>query len=262
MRGDEDMSTVYCRSCGKEVHETAETCPACGAPQQLVGDKNKVVAALLSFFTGTFGFHRFYLGQWWGVLYLLLFWTGIPSVVAFIETFVFLFSDQKQWDRKYNNGLPSGSGKGVAAVLIALIVVVGAFFILGIMAAIAIPAFTDYTARAQVAEGLSMASAQKVPLTEYYSDNKDFSNVSVADLQGQTSGKYVASISLEQAHGKTVVIVTRFKQTGVVSTIAGQNFKLATVDGGKTWQCGYAIHDPALMGSGQVKPKYLPTACR
>ena len=256
------MSTVYCRSCGKEVHDSAETCPACGAPQLQVGDKNKVVAALLAFFTGAFGFHRFYLGQWWGVFYLLLFWTGIPSIVAFIETFVFLFSDQRQWDIKYNNGLPSGSGKGIAAVLIALIVLVGAFFILGILAAIAIPAYADYTARAQVAEGLSMASAQKAPLAEYYSDNKDFSNISIADLQGQTSGNYVDSITLAQAHGETVVIVTKFKQSGVQSMIAGQNFKLATEDGGRTWQCGYAIQDPALMGSDQVKPKYLPTACR
>ena len=134
------MSTVFCRKCGKEVDETAVTCPACGAPQLQVGDKNKVVAALLAFFTGAFGFHRFYLGQWWGLFYLLFFWTGIPSLVAFIEAIVFLFSDQKQWDNKYNNGLPSGTGKGVVAVFIAIIVLVGAFSILGILAAIAIPA--------------------------------------------------------------------------------------------------------------------------
>lgn len=57
------MSTVYCRGCGKETHETAETCPSCGAPQNIVGDKHKVVAALLAFFTGSLGIHRFYLGQ-------------------------------------------------------------------------------------------------------------------------------------------------------------------------------------------------------
>ena len=256
------MSTVYCRRCGKQVDDSAETCPACGAPQLQVGDKNKVVAGLLAFFTGAFGFHRFYLGQWWGIFYLLLFWTGIPSIVAFIETFVFLFSDQKQWDIKYNNGLPSGSGKGVAAVLVALIVLVGAFFVLGILAAIAIPAYADYTARAQVAEGMVLASAQKIPLLEYYADKKDFSNVSSADLQSQTSGKYVDSLTLEQAHGETVVVVIKFKQSGVASMIAGRSFRLATEDGGRTWQCGYAIQDPALVGNDQVRRKYLPTACR
>lgn len=262
MREGRNMSTVFCRSCGKEVHESAETCPACGAPQLMVGDKNKVVAALLAFFTGTFGFHRFYLGQWWGLFYLLLFWTGIPSIVAFIETFVFLFSDQRQWDRKYNNGLPSGTGRGVAAVIIAIIVLFGAVFILGILAAVAIPSYAEYTARAQVSEGLSMASAQKIPLAEYYADKKDFSNVSITDLQGRTSGRYVDSITLDQARGDTVVIVVRFKQSGVASMIAGQNFRLATEDGGRTWQCGYTISNPALMGSNQVMPKYLPTACR
>jgi len=256
------MSTVYCRSCGKEVHESAETCPACGAPQLLVGDKNKVVAALLSFFTGTFGFHRFYLGQWWGIFYLLLFWTGIPSIVAFIETFVFLFSDQKLWDKKYNDGLPSGTGRGVAAVIIAIIVLFGAFFILGILAAVAIPSYQDYVARAQVSEGLSMASGLKVPLADYYAGNKDFSNVSISDLSVQTSGKYVDSISLDKAAGDTVVVVTTFKRSGVHAEIAGKNFRLATEDGGQSWQCGYAIQNPALMGSGQIKPTYLPTACR
>lgn len=256
------MSTVFCRSCGKEVHESAETCPACGAPQLLVGDKNKVVAALLAFFTGTFGFHRFYLGQWWGLFYLLFFWTGVPSIVAFIETFVFLFSDQRQWDKKYNGGLPSGTSRGVAAVIIAIIVLMGTFFILGILAAVSIPAYADYTARAQVAEGLSMASSQKISLAEYFADNRDYSNVSASDLQGPVSGKYVDSITLEQAQGKTVVIAVRFKQTGVVSAIAGQKFRLATEDGGRTWQCGYAIHNPSLMGSDQIKPKYLPSACR
>ena len=256
------MSTVFCRSCGKEVHETAEACPACGAPQLLVGDKNKVVAALLAFFTGAFGFHRFYLGQWWGVFYLLLFWTGIPTIVAFIETIVFLFSDQRNWDKKYNDGLPSGTSRGVALILIAIIVLFGAVFMLGIMAAVAIPSYQEYVARAQVAEGMSLASAQKAPLAEYYADHKDFSHVSVSDLFNQTSGKYVDSMSLDMANGNTVVIVATFKKSGVHASIAGKKFRLATEDGGRTWQCGYAIHDPALMGSDQVAEKYLPMACK
>jgi len=65
------MSMFYCRGCGKEIHESAETCPSCGAPQNITapgGGKSKVVAALLALFLGALGIHRFYLGQWWGVI--------------------------------------------------------------------------------------------------------------------------------------------------------------------------------------------------
>lgn len=255
------MSTVYCRGCGKQVHETAETCPSCGAPQFQVGDKNKVVAALLALFMGNFGIHRFYLRQWWGIFYLLLFWTGIPMLVAFVETFVFLFADQRNWDNKYNDGLPSGRGGGVAVVLVVIFLFVGVA-ILGIMAAVAIPAYQDYTARAQVVEGLSMASSYKSALADYYSKTHDFSGINISDFHGQTSGKYVDSMKLEMANGGTVVITTTYKQSGVARVIAGKNFKLATVDGGNSWLCGYKIKNPALIGEGQVQRKYLPSACR
>ena len=51
--GGTNMSTVFCRSCAKAVHGTAETRPACCAPQMQAGDKNIVVTGLLAFYTGT-----------------------------------------------------------------------------------------------------------------------------------------------------------------------------------------------------------------
>ena len=68
---------VYCSACGKQMHETAVSCPACGAVQQTrsvvsavgmpasVGatDKRILPAFLLCFFLGIFGAHRFYVGK-------------------------------------------------------------------------------------------------------------------------------------------------------------------------------------------------------
>ena len=179
------MSTVYCRGCGKEVHETAKTCPSCGAPQNVVGNKHKVVVAI------------------------------------FI---------------------------GIAMI--------------GILAVVAIPAFQDYVARRQVTEGLTLAGSQKTYLADYYAANKSFSGISSSDLHGSTSGDYVDSMTLEMADGDTVVIVTTFKRSGIHHRLAGQNFRLATEDGGRTWQCGHAIHNPALIDGGQIDPIYLPSACR
>jgi len=94
---------VHCRGCGREIHPTAPVCPHCGARQtgRPREGKNKVVAGLLAIFLGGFGLHRFYLGQWWGFFYLLLFWTAIPALVSFVEGIVFLMTSDAAWDEKY-----------------------------------------------------------------------------------------------------------------------------------------------------------------
>ncbi|GET26141.1 NINE protein [Prolixibacter sp. NT017] len=67
--------------------------------------KNKVTAALLAFFLGGLGIHRFYLGQGLlGVLYLVFVWTFIPSIIAFIDFIVFLVMDEDRFNAKYNGG--------------------------------------------------------------------------------------------------------------------------------------------------------------
>lgn len=68
---------MYCTACGKQIHESAPTCPGCGAPQQArtavpvmmaapaapATDKRILPAALLCFIVGVFGAHRFYVGK-------------------------------------------------------------------------------------------------------------------------------------------------------------------------------------------------------
>lgn len=258
------MSMVHCRGCGKEIHESAETCPSCGAPQVIAttGGKSKVVAGLLAFFLGAFGIHRFYLGQWWGLFYLLFFLTYIPSIISFVETIVFLLSDQKKWDNKYNEGVNSGQSSGVVIVLVLLFVGICGVAMIGILAAVAIPSYQDYTARAQVTEGVAIASSQKPYLAEYYAKTHDFTGLSTSDLQGTTTGKYVDSVTIGKASKGTIVLVTTFKQTGVMSRIQGKEFRLATEDGGLTWECGHRIQNATLMGTNHVQTKYLPGACK
>ncbi len=66
------MSMVFCRGCGKEIHESAKACPQCGATQVTAGSKNRISAALLAFFLGGIGVHKFYLGKvGQGFLYLI-----------------------------------------------------------------------------------------------------------------------------------------------------------------------------------------------
>lgn len=65
--------------------------------------KDKVTAALLAFFLGGIGVHRFYLGQTGlGFLCLIFCWTLIPAFIAFIDFIIFLTMSTQSFDLKYN----------------------------------------------------------------------------------------------------------------------------------------------------------------
>ena len=99
---------VFCRGCGQQIHSQAFTCPKCGAPQHASarvsssGRKDRVAAALIAFFLGGFGGHKFYLGSvGMGILYLVFCWTFIPALIAFIEGIVYLTMSDEDFARKY-----------------------------------------------------------------------------------------------------------------------------------------------------------------
>lgn len=103
------MALIYCSGCGKDMHSQAKSCPHCGLANPAAKHaKNKVVAGLLAIFLGSFGIHRFYLGQWWGIFYIIFIWTYIPSLIAFIEGIVFLVGSDEKWEQKYGIKRPSG----------------------------------------------------------------------------------------------------------------------------------------------------------
>lgn len=67
------------------------------------GGKSKTIAGILAIFLGAFGAHHFYLRRTGlGILYLIFFWTWIPSFIAFIEGIVYLCMSDREFDQKYN----------------------------------------------------------------------------------------------------------------------------------------------------------------
>ena len=143
--------------------------------------------------------------------------------------------------------------------LIELMIVVA---IIGILAAVAIPSYQDYTARAQVTEGMSLTSQYKTPLAEYFADNGKFDSV-LANLStvggGTQAGKYVATIVAKDQGGGTIVVMATFKNAAVNSQILSKTFAIATVDGGKTWDCGKA---PNSADDTSVPITLVPGACK
>ena len=93
------MAMVFCRGCGKEIHDSAVTCPTCGAVQtagQMASpavysatDKRILPAFLLCFFLGWFGIHRFYVGKTGTGIAQLLTMGGL-GIWAFIDLIMIL----------------------------------------------------------------------------------------------------------------------------------------------------------------------------
>lgn len=72
--------------------------------------KNKWVAALLAWFFGFIGIHKFYLGNnTAGVMYFLFSWTFIPAVLSFFDCIGLLLTSEENFNRKYNWSMLGGS---------------------------------------------------------------------------------------------------------------------------------------------------------
>jgi type IV pilus assembly protein PilA len=133
--------------------------------------------------------------------------------------------------------------------LIELMIVVA---IIGILAAVAIPAYQDYIARSQVSEGVTLAGGAKTPVADYISDKGTMPVTS--DVVNTTAGKYVASIAVS-GDGTAITITATMKSSGVSAAITGGTLSMVSGDNAKTWKCT-SVTAPTLAS------KYLPAACR
>ena len=133
--------------------------------------------------------------------------------------------------------------------LIELMIVVA---IIGILAAIALPAYQDYTARAQMSEAMVLADGQKGAVTEYYADKGEFpgSNASAGiAAASDISGKYVAQVAV----GTSGVITATMKGSQVAAGITSTTLSLTPTasSGAVQWAC-----------TSSAQNKYVPAACR
>lgn len=141
--------------------------------------------------------------------------------------------------------------------LIELMIVVA---IIGILAAIAIPSYTDYTARSQVSEAMSLTSGTKTPLAEFYSD-KGYWPTTLASVSGVQAGKYVSVVTITAGASNTTGVLrvtATMRTTGINPKISGGTFSIATTDG-QTWDCG--IVNNAAAGTNLLS-QYMPGSCK
>ncbi|EOA1440895.1 pilin, partial [Neisseria gonorrhoeae] len=122
--------------------------------------------------------------------------------------------------------------------LIELMIVIA---IVGILAAVALPAYQDYTARAQVSEAILLAEGQKSAVTEYYLNNgkwpENNGDAGVASSD-KIKGKYVQKVEV-----KNGVVTAQMASTGVNKEIKGKKLSLwaKRQDGSVKWFCGQPV---------------------
>ncbi|HEZ4237324.1 TPA: pilin [Neisseria meningitidis] len=160
--------------------------------------------------------------------------------------------------------------------LIELMIVIA---IVGILAAVALPAYQDYTARAQVSEAILLAEGQKSAVTEYYLNHgiwpANNSDAGVASSASDIKGKYVQSVTV--ANG---VITAQMASSNVNKEIKDKKLSLwaKRQDGSVKWFCGQPVQRANANGANNtakdavtaandnsnngINTKHLPSTCR
>lgn len=126
--------------------------------------------------------------------------------------------------------------------LIELMIVIA---IIAILMAYALPAYKDYTIRAKVGEGLTLGSAAKIAVAEYYFAESTWpannSEVGVSSGIGE-------NVSGTAVTAGGIIVIT---YSGIPEVTATVRIEPADVSGSVTWNC---ISD--------IDPQYLPSSCR
>ncbi|MCU9885358.1 pilin, partial [Neisseria gonorrhoeae] len=155
--------------------------------------------------------------------------------------------------------------------LIELMIVIA---IVGILAAVALPAYQDYTARAQVSEAILLAEGQKSAVTEYYLNHgiwpENNTSAGVASAS-EIKGKYVKEVKVENG-----VVTAQMASSNVNKEIKDKKLSLwaKRENGSVKWFCG----QPVTRGAGnagkaddvtkagndneKINTKHLPSTCR
>ncbi|WP_156189571.1 pilin [Acinetobacter indicus] len=146
--------------------------------------------------------------------------------------------------------------------------------IIGILAAVAIPAYQDYTVRAKVTEGLSLAGSAKAAVSENAANGaplasgwlapaatKNVASVAIASANGQITITYQSAID----NGATLILTPLDGPLATGTALSGTNTASTIPTAGSiTWVCAAAQStvSNSAVAKGTINAKYVPAECR
>jgi uncharacterized membrane protein YhaH (DUF805 family) len=196
--------------------------------------------------------------------------TGWLSLIMFIPLagLVFWFVPGTKGENNYGLQPPPNT---IGVILLAC--VVPFLFFVGILAAIAIPAYQVYTIRAQVSEGLNLVAATKVAVADAYGRTgvapADRVDAGLSDDATDTSGRYVASVDIASG---TILVTYGGNANSMIAggVLAMQPY--VSSDRSVVWRCaagrvpaGAVAMDDRALDSAEattLEANHLPSACR
>ncbi|MDM8557752.1 NINE protein [Candidatus Parabeggiatoa sp. HSG14] len=229
-----------CLACNVVVHQKAEICPQCGVRQRKPA--SKLTLLLLTLFFGSWGVHRFYLGNYVrGILYFLFFWTLIPTLISWMEYLFFIFIRREKIEENYE------AHDSAVAIMIAIPIFIVSIF-LGIAA---VPFYSDYMNKFKVEEAVSLLDHFKTEANTLMADTGQFPHTEeLKSLNTINLGKYTKSIVSNPPDFYLQVVMIND-----ASAVAGKTIRFTYDPVYDLWKCspGY----PNAMDN-----KYLPRHCK
>ena len=139
--------------------------------------------------------------------------------------------------------------------LIELMIVVA---IIGILAAVAIPAYTDYLRRSKVSEAVNLLGGLKTPAEEYMATKGTTQVPMISSIGGKTRGKYtsiVSNLGATDGNGYYAIMIDQ----NISSTADKNAVSLTYETQGKIWTCQAVV---LPTGSSAIAGEYLPSSCK
>ncbi|HHB91890.1 MAG TPA: NINE protein [Thioploca sp.] len=235
-----NLETDKCSTCNAVIYQKAEFCHKCGIRHRRPA--KKLTLLLLTLFTGGFGIHRFYLGNYlWGTIYLLFFWTFIPVLISLIEYVIFLFKSSDKIEESYE-----AHESTVAIVMILPVLLFFGRITLPIM----IPAYWDYASKTKVVEAILLLENSKLIVEKHIQKTGTFPSTNELKAIGIiTSGTYVSDIesNVQQNYLQATM-------NNNASVVTGKTIRI-TYENPNDWKCG-----PGFPNG--INSDYLPYNCR
>jgi len=194
-------------------------------------------------------------------------WLSLVSLIP-LAVLVFWIVPGTPGENDYGKPPPPNSAGVVILACLLPFVMIG-----GILAAIAIPAYQDYTIRAQISEGLNLAAGPKAAVAEAFMRGgvapSDRSEAGLSADAGDTSGSYVSSIDV--VGGTLVVTYSDEANSMIAGKVLGMQPYVSS-DRDVVWRCGEGAapqgavamdpRAPAAADATEIEARYLPSACR